>query len=79
MKTYIGKISRCLLVMFVILFSSGLTRKVFIQRAKVSVTATNLLTFSALNEWNLDPEFPSGRANYYPQSSVYSLGLNLEF
>lgn len=57
----------------------GLTRKVFIQRAKVSVTATNLLTFSALNEWNLDPEFPSGRANYYPQSSVYSLGLNLEF
>lgn len=56
-----------------------LTRKVFIQRAKISATATNLLTFSALNEWNLDPEFPSGRANYYPQSSVYSLGLNLEF
>ncbi|MDR1201480.1 MAG: TonB-dependent receptor [Tannerellaceae bacterium] len=56
-----------------------LTRKAFIQKAKVSVSATNLLTFSALNEWNLDPEIPSGRANYYPQTSVYSLGLNLEF
>ena len=55
------------------------TRKFFIQRAKVSITATNVLTFSALNEWNLDPEFPSGRASYYPQTSVYSLGLNLEF
>lgn len=55
------------------------TRKFYVQRAKLSVTATNLLTFSALNEWNLDPEFPSGRAAYYPQSSVYSLGVNLEF
>ncbi|MDR1403365.1 MAG: TonB-dependent receptor [Tannerellaceae bacterium] len=56
-----------------------LTRKAFIQKAKVSVSATNLLTFSALNEWNLDPEIPSGRANYYPQTSVSSLGLTLEF
>lgn len=55
------------------------TRKFYVQRAKLSVTATNLFTFSALNEWNLDPEFPSGRAAYYPQSSVYSLGINLEF
>lgn len=55
------------------------SQKAFIKRARVSVSATNLLTFSALNEWNLDPEIPSGRANYYPQTSVYSLGLNLEF
>lgn len=57
----------------------NLTKQVYIQRAKISVTATNLLTFSALNDWNLDPEFPSGRADYYPQSAVYSFGINLEF
>ena len=56
-----------------------LSEKVFIKKAKVSLTGTNLLTFSGLNEWNLDPEFPTGRGNYYPQSSVYSLGINLQF
>ncbi|MCD7914574.1 MAG: SusC/RagA family TonB-linked outer membrane protein [Tannerellaceae bacterium] len=54
-------------------------RRFYVNRARVSLTGTNLLTFSALNEWNLDPEIPSGRASYYPQTSVYSLGINLEF
>ncbi len=53
--------------------------KTFIKTARFTLSATNLLTFSKLNEWNLDPEFPSGRAAYYPQTSVYSLGFNFQF
>jgi TonB-linked SusC/RagA family outer membrane protein len=57
---------------------SALTRKVFIENASVYVSGTNLLTFSELNEWNLDPESASGWQNYYPQTSVYTLGVNLQ-
>lgn len=57
----------------------SLLSRTFIKSARFSLSATNLLTFSKLNEWNLDPEFPSGRAAYYPQNSVYSLGFNFLF
>lgn len=50
-----------------------------LSTAKVYVSATNLLTFSKLNEWNLDPEADSGRGTYYPQTSIYTVGLSLNF
>jgi hypothetical protein len=56
---------------------ASLTRKVFIENASVYVSGTNLLTFSKLNEWNLDPESSSGWQNYYPQTSLYTVGLSL--
>ncbi|WP_051664120.1 TonB-dependent receptor [Dyadobacter crusticola] len=56
-----------------------LTEKAFIQRMNVYVSGTNLLTFSKLNEWNLDPETISGRGAVYPQTSLYTLGVNLSF
>lgn len=56
-----------------------LLNKLPISKAQVYVNATNLLTFSKLNEWNLDPEMPAGRANYYPQVSLYTVGLKLNF
>jgi hypothetical protein len=46
---------------------------------RVYVSATNVFTISKLNEWNLDPEAPSGRAVYYPQTALYTAGLNLQF
>lgn len=55
------------------------TKKALISRATVYVSATNLLTFSKLNEWNLDPEAESGRAVYYPQTALYTFGINLQF
>ncbi len=58
---------------------SRLTEKAFIQRMNVYVSGTNLLTFSKLNEWNLDPETVSGRGAVYPQTSLYTLGVNLSF
>lgn len=56
-----------------------LTRRIFVERASVFVSGTNLITFSELNEWDLDPESTSGWQNYYPQTSLYTLGVNLQF
>ena len=58
---------------------SGFLNKVFINKVRVYVSGTNLLTFSALNEWNLDPETESGRAVNYTQTALYTIGLNLQF
>jgi TonB-linked SusC/RagA family outer membrane protein len=58
---------------------SVITQKAYIQHATVFVSGTNLLTFSKLNEWHLDPESTSGWQNYYPQTSLYTLGVNLQF
>ncbi len=58
---------------------SPLLKKAGINAARIYLSGTNLLTFSKLNEWNLDPEAESGRGIYYPQTSLYTLGLNLNF
>lgn len=59
--------------------NQGLCKKLKISGAKIYASATNLLTFSKLNEWNLDPEAESGRATYYPQTRLVTFGLNLNF
>jgi hypothetical protein len=55
-----------------------LSGKAFLKRAAVYVSATNLITFSRLNEWQLDAEMVSGRGNYYPQVRMYAFGLNIK-
>lgn len=54
-------------------------KKAGLSTARVYLAATNLLTFSKLNEWNLDPEAQSGRGDYFPQTRLYTLGVNLNF
>ncbi|HVW60940.1 MAG TPA: TonB-dependent receptor [Puia sp.] len=54
-----------------------LLQKAHITQASVYFSGTNLLTFSKLNRWHIDPESMSGVQNYYPQISVYSLGFNI--
>ncbi len=56
-----------------------LSQKIHLSRVRIYVSATNVFTISKLNEWNLDPEAPSGRAVYYPQTALYTAGLNLQF
>jgi TonB-linked SusC/RagA family outer membrane protein len=52
----------------------------FLNTAKVTLSGTDLVTFSRLSkDWNLDPEAGSRRGNYYPQTSVYSLGFVFQF
>jgi TonB-linked SusC/RagA family outer membrane protein len=50
-----------------------------VKRLRVYASASNLFTLSKLNEWNLDPEVESGRAMYFPQTSIYTVGVNLQF
>lgn len=58
----------------------GLLSRTFINRAKITLSGTDLLTFSKLSkDWNMDPEAGSRRGNYYPQTSIYSLGFNFNF
>ena len=64
---------------FVYQLPASFARKVHLNSANVFVSSTNLLTFSKLNEWNIDPESLSGVQNYYPQVAVSSIGVNLQF
>jgi hypothetical protein len=64
---------------FVYQLPATFAKKIHLSSANVFASATNLLTFSKLNEWNIDPESLSGVQNYYPQVSVASLGVNLQF
>jgi TonB-linked SusC/RagA family outer membrane protein len=58
---------------------TDLIRKINLTKIRIYASATNVFTISKLNEWNLDPETPSGRGVYYPQTALYTLGLNLQF
>ncbi|GAA4315069.1 TonB-dependent receptor [Compostibacter hankyongensis] len=58
---------------------ASLTEKWHIQKARVYLSGSNLLTFSEATQYGLDPEFPSGRLDYYPQVSLYTAGINLDF
>ena len=40
---------------------------------------SNLLTFSGLNKYHIDPEQPGVNNGYYPQQKVYQLGVKLTF
>ncbi|SFE66377.1 SusC/RagA family TonB-linked outer membrane protein [Spirosoma endophyticum] len=58
---------------------AAIANKVRLNRIRAYVSATNIFTISKLNEWHLDPEAGSGRGVYYPQTALYTLGLNLHF
>ncbi|MEX2592463.1 MAG: TonB-dependent receptor [Anditalea sp.] len=66
-------------IQLVYLIPSSLTKKASIEQMSIYVSGTNLLTFSRLNEWNLDPESSPGRVENYPQTTLYTLGVNLQF
>lgn len=59
---------------------ANLLAKTFIKKAKLTLSGTDLVTVSKLSkDWHLDPEAGSRRGNYYPQTSVYSLGFVFQF
>jgi len=57
----------------------SLTDRIKIKKARFYISGTNLLTVSQANKWGIDPEFPTGRGDYYPQTRVYTLGTNINF
>ncbi|MDH6304221.1 TonB-linked SusC/RagA family outer membrane protein [Parabacteroides sp. PH5-13] len=57
-----------------------LCERISIDAVNVYVSATNLLTFSALNKYNIDPEMiERGQESRFPQTSVTTIGLNINF
>lgn len=57
---------------------SSLSKKIFIEKMNVYVATTNLLTFASLNKLEVDPE-SVGRTQAYPQISVTTCGININF
>lgn len=61
-------------------FSPGLLNNIGIRNMRVYVNGYNLLTFSNLNKYSLDPEQDTKAGNTdYPVVSVYNFGINLTF
>jgi len=56
---------------------SSLTKKASITKLRFYVSGENQLTFTD-TKW-VDPEFPAGRLQYFPQSKVLTAGMNLSF
>ncbi len=52
--------------------------KAKIQELKVFFAGSNLLTFSEMNKYHIDPEAPTGKPMlYYPQMKTFSFGISL--
>lgn len=48
-----------------------------VKQLRIFLDGSNLLTFSELTKYNIDPEQPGVNNGYYPQQRTISLGLNL--
>jgi hypothetical protein len=55
-------------------------KKVGIEKLRIYVAGTNLLTFSNINKYGVDPEMSDGDPSaYYPQQRTISMGVNISF
>lgn len=50
-----------------------------LERVRFFVAGTNILTFSTLNKYRVDPEVQSGTESVYPQQRTISFGINASF
>jgi TonB-linked SusC/RagA family outer membrane protein len=50
-----------------------------ISLLRVYAEGQNLMTFSELTKYNIDPEQPGVSNGYYPQQRIYSMGIKLTF
>ncbi|MFO7852251.1 MAG: SusC/RagA family TonB-linked outer membrane protein [Bacteroidota bacterium] len=58
----------------------SLSERVNINNISVYISATNLLTFAELNMYDIDPEMIGrGPESSFPQTSVTTIGLNVNF
>lgn len=54
-------------------------RAIGMRSCRIFLEGTNLLTFSKLNKFNIDPETPGVSNGYYPQQRLMGVGLDLQF
>ncbi|MDY9919247.1 MAG: TonB-dependent receptor [Proteiniphilum sp.] len=58
----------------------NLCERINVNGINVYISATNLLTFSELNKYDIDPEMEGrGQESSFPQTSVTTFGLNINF
>ncbi|MHC1733939.1 MAG: SusC/RagA family TonB-linked outer membrane protein [Bacteroidales bacterium] len=58
----------------------SICERIRIQGVNIYLSATNLLTFAELNMYDIDPEqVGRGPESSYPQTSVTTLGMNINF
>ena len=50
-----------------------------VEVLRLYVEGYNLLTFSAVSKYNIDPESPAVNNGYYPQQRTYTLGAKITF
>lgn len=60
-------------------FPQKWTSIVNISALRLYVQGSNLLTFSELTKYNIDPEQPGVNNGYYPQQKTYQLGVKVTF
>ncbi|MBD5366835.1 MAG: TonB-dependent receptor [Bacteroides sp.] len=60
-------------------FPTRWVKRAGITRLRLYAEGYNLLTFSGLNKYNIDPESPSVNNGYYPQQRTFAVGVNLSF
>lgn len=60
-------------------FSKKMLSNIGIEGLRLYVEGYNLLTFSNLTKYNIDPESPSVNNGYYPQQRTYTMGVKLTF
>jgi TonB-linked SusC/RagA family outer membrane protein len=59
---------------------SNMLKKATIEKLRIYLAGTNLLTFSSISQYGVDPEMPEGASHmYYPQQRTFSIGLNISF
>lgn len=54
-----------------------LRKRIGLQDARIYVSGQNLITFDRVKIF--DPEAPRGSGQYYPQTRIYNVGLNVTF
>ncbi len=59
--------------------SQSWVKSIGLNNFRIYAEGQNLLTFSKLSKYNIDPEQPGVSNGYYPQQRVISMGLKLVF
>lgn len=61
-------------------FPQSIYEKIKANGLSIYISSTNLLTFSKLNKYNIDPEMEGrGQEGSFPQTSVSTIGVNINF
>lgn len=54
-------------------------KSIGLENIRLSLTGSNLLTWSGLNKYGIDPEAPEISNGYYPQQRTFEFGINITF